>query len=343
MKTSGLAVITTLTLAACGSGGALGTASGTGGGTGGATTTGGSGATGTTTSPRAVTFDTVDVHPAAKAALTNAGFPVPSITDGTYEIVMDGVKVVFVDGGAAIILTDAGIATITSTTGPYTFALTDEFLQQSAGLGVIGVVRPIAGGIGTGSLPQATCPQFAQLTGGVDALRDAGATGEIQGFLWDAGFIDYLMPTGLEVNGQAAPPTSSVTGAVAYGVPMSYAVMLNCAGQPAKTKFDTDTGVALVYITNGSAPGQGTPVAGAVSSLHNALGNPVPTYYSNDYTATDTTGTDATGVATYVGVSPQSTTPPTITIPVVNGLTFTQSYSISTQPNAFFSIVAYPH
>jgi hypothetical protein len=126
-------------------------------------------------------------------------------------------------------------------------------------------------------------------------------------------------------------------------VPMSYAVMLNCAGNPSKTTRDTDIGEALIYITNGAGPGQGTPVAGAVVPIFNEAGDLAATYYEDNYTMTDTTGTDATGVATYTGVSPASTTAPTIKVQGAAGLTFTQPYSISTQPDAFFSIVAYPH
>jgi len=333
-----------LALAACSTSTSISTV-GTGTTGGGTATTGGGSTTGASDTTT-ITFTTVDVHPAAKAALAAAGFPVPSITDGDYQIAMDGVSVMLSASGATIVLADAGFTTITSTTGPYVFTLSNAFLLQSAALGVIGVVRPNAAvDVDAGGLPQPTCTEFGALRTAVGAYWDAGAGAVVPDFLLDAGFVDYLIPTGLEVGGQAEAPIADVPDAVAYAIPMSYAVILNCAGNPTKTTRDTDLGEAVVYITNGTAPGQGTPVAGAVTPLKNAAGTPPPTatYYQDNYSSTDSTGTDSTGIATFVGVSPASTTPPTIAVQGASGLTFTAPYGISTQPNAFFSIVANPH
>jgi hypothetical protein len=338
MRTLIIASLTALALGACSSTPAGGSGSSTGAGT--ATTTGGT-TTGVSTTTT-ITFTNVDVHPAAKAALMAAGFPVPSITSGAYQLVIHGVSVTLSAAGATIVLTDAGYTPITSTGGPYVFTLPDEFLLDSAPLGVLAGVVPLASSdLGDGGLPQPSCTQFGTLSAAVGAYWDAGAGAVVPDFLLDAGFVDYLIPTGLEVGGLAQAPIADVPDAVVYAIPMSYAVMLNCAGNPTKTTRDTDIGEAVVYITNGTGPGQGMPVAGAVTPLKNAAGTPTATYYADGYTMTDTTGTDSTGIATFLGVSPASTTPPTITVQGVPG--FTALYGISTQPNAFFSIVAYPH
>jgi hypothetical protein len=332
-----IASLAALALGACSSSGNTGTTgtSGSGSTTGGSTTGGESGIT--------VTFTTVTVHPAAVAALNDAGFPVPSITSGAYEIAMDGVSLNTADLQNPIVLNDAGITTITSTTGPYTFALSQSFLLDDAPLGVIGIVRPTFAAPGDGGLPQATCAQFAELSAGVSAYIAAGAGEVVPDFLLDAGFTDYLMPTGLEVDGQAVAPSADVSNAIAYAIPMSYAVMLNCAGNHSKTTRDTDTGVALIYVTTGAGPSLGAPATGAVVSVANAAGSPTATYYASNYSSSDTTGTDSTGIATFVGVAPASETPPTMTVRGVAGSTYTAPYGISTQPNAFFSILAYPH
>jgi hypothetical protein len=341
MRNVFIAAVTTLALGACSSGGTSGATGGTGTG-GGTATTGG---TTTGPAPTTITFTTVDVHPAATAALEAIGFPVPSITTGTYQLALKGVSVVITDGLPTIVLADAGFTTITSTTGPYAFTVPYSFLQNNATLGVLGGVNPIAASsLGDGGLPQPTCPEWAGLVAGVQGvIADGGTATEVSSFLTGQSFTDYLIPTGLLVGGIAQAPIADVTNAIAYAVPMSYAVMLNCAGNPGKTTRDSDLGEAVVYITNGTAAGQGTPVSGAVTPIRNAAGNPTATYYEDKYNLTDNTGTDSTGISTFVAVSPASTTPPTITVQGAAGLTFTADYGISTNPNTFFSIAAYPH
>ncbi len=336
-----VSMVVPLVLGACSTTAAVEPTTGSTGTGGGTATTGGATTGGCALTT--VTFTTVDVHPAAKAALTAAGFPITPIANAGYQLYLQGVSLSFAGGQSTIVLADGGYAPITSTGGPYAFALTCDFLDHSALLGVLAGVVPIAAhGLDAG-LPQPTCPEFEALRAGVDAYWDAGAGAVVPDFLLDAGFVDYLMPSGLLVGGQAQAPSADVPGAVAYAIPMSYAVMLNCAGAPTKTTRDTDIGEALIYITNGAGPGQGTPVAGAITVLKNPGGNdPPPTYYEDNYMMTDTTGTDSTGTATYVGVVPLAT-PPTITVEGVPGFTYTASYGISTLPNSFFSIVAYPH
>jgi hypothetical protein len=292
-----------------------------------------------------VTFTTVAIHPAAVAALNDAGFPVPTITQGDYVLALDGVSVNFTLPDP-IVLTDAGVAPITSNAGPYPFELSAAFfLSNDAQLGVIGVIRPaVARDIGDGGLPQPTCDQFATISAGVQGYLTAGQSSVIPDYLLDAGFTGYddLVDTGLEVGGQAVPPICDVHDAIAYAIPLSYAVMLNCAGNPTKTSRDTDIGEAIVWVTSGPGAGQGSPVAGATISLANAAtGTPPATYYEDNFTMTDMTGTDSTGIATFLGVSPEGMIAPTTAVKGISG--YTAPYAISTQPNAFFSILAYPH
>jgi len=348
MRSLFITSFTVLALGACSSTASVSTVStGTSGGTG--TTTGGSGSTTGACSmfdggQTIVTFTTVQIHPAAVAALNDAGFPVPSITQGDYVLALYGVSVntTLAD---PIVLTDAGVASITSNTGPYPFELSAAFFKsQDAQLGVAGVIRPaVARDIGDGGLPQPTCAEFATISAGVQGYLTAGQSSVIPDYLLDAGFTGYdsVVDTGLEVGGEAVPPVCDVHDAIAYAIPLSYAVMLNCAGNPTKTTHDTDVGEAIAFITDGAGPGQGTPVAGASVSVINAAGNPTATYYENNYTMTDMTGTDSTGIATFLDISPAGRIAPTMSVHGVPG--YIADYAISTQPNTFFSILAYPH
>ena len=297
--------------------------------------------------PLIVTFTTVQVHPAAVAALNDAGFPVPSITQGDYVLVLDGVSVNLNDTQDPIVLTDAGVAPITSNTGPYPFELSAAFFQsQAAQLGVAGVIRPaVARNIGINWSAPANLRSVRDHQRRRAGLHPtAGQSSVIPDYLLDAGFPGYnsVVDTGLEVGGQAIPPICDVHDAIAYAVHAELRqVMLNCAGTTTKTTRDTDEGEALVYITEGATAGQGTPVTGATISVKNAASTPTATYYQNNYSSTDTNGTDSTGVATLLNISPALDTPPTIAIHDAAG--FTATYAISTVANSFFSILAYPH
>lgn len=276
-----------------------------------------------------ITFTTVDVHPAAKAA----GLPGPDLNSGGYALVLNGVSINPADAANPIVITPLGQQIITSVSGPYVFPVYNVYAVAPLGiLAAIHAVLPDGGSpqLGDGGLPQATCAQVAVALdgGGIAGLKEATAAN------------DYYVPAGSQVGGLAQPPTGDVPNAAAYATPMSYAALLNCAGQATKTTFDTDQGVALTFVSNGASAAAGTPVSGVSFVVKNAGNAPPPTYYASNYTASSTMGgTDATGVATVVGVQ-------TVSTPGTLGASDSASDQffvpgIATQANAIFNVFVY--
>jgi hypothetical protein len=320
---------------ACSSGGSS-TTSGTN--TGGSTGTSGttSGSSGSSDAGfTSITFTTVDIHPAAVAALTAAGAPVPSIVgggpyDAGYQLLIQGVAIT-----AGAIQESTFTAIPITNTGPYTYAIYNTTLVQHAPLGVLAAVVAalpdggVPAGAGDGGLPELPC-NLVEGNGGVAAALTAAAT---------QGLNDYLISSGSQVGGRAAPPANGAT-AVAYAVPMSYASMLNCAGSASKTTRDTDLGVALVYVTDGGSPATGNPISGASFSVAGANTTALNYYTGGNYTGEATSATDSTGVATVVNITLTGEVPGKINTTDPAGDTFFVA-GAGTSSNSFFNALIY--
>ncbi|HUB05631.1 MAG TPA: hypothetical protein VMB50_01450 [Myxococcales bacterium] len=226
---------TTTSTGATGSGGSTGAGGSTGGTGGGGSSTGGAGG------GINITLATIGVAPeavAALAALTPPRTP-PSLAAG-YDVLLQAVTI----GGSGAKLTQVG-STVpldsTNDTGPITFSN----LSFSGGIAALGVISAIVpspdGGVTGNGFP--TCDELYNGT--------------------DGGFQDYFVTAASQV--KFGTPTADITNAVSFALPASYVALLDCAAGQTPGTFLTG-GVALAYMSNGSNPGTGTPVAGVTLS-----------------------------------------------------------------------------
>ncbi len=285
-----------------------------------------------------ITFATVDIHPAAKAALLAAGATVPSLTptaanngpyDAGYKLIVNGVAI---GPGPSILLSNLADFPVT-TNGPYTYAIYNSDIVAKAPLGILAGVNPALPDGGSPDAPDAGLTQIP-----CALLADAG----IAGGLAKLGIPDYYFATGSQVGGTANPPSADVPNAVGYAVPMSYASLLNCAGSAIKATRDSDLGVALIYVTD-TGPGSGAPVSGVSFAIHGAGNTPTLTYYTGgNYTGSSTAAgaaTDATGVAVAVDVQTASQ-PPTLTSTDAASDKFFVP-GLATASDSFFNVFVY--